>query len=231
MHRLRFILIWTFCLTLMSCSAATQSSTPPVVVVKPHLSASITARPVRSVLPAPSPSGQGSATPGYHEYANPRYGFTALWPSSFKPQPPPEDADGQAWTSPDGQAELAAYGANNVLGYSPGQDEAADARLLSVTYTNISGDIVTVSGYKNNGRIIVYQRDMVGSGSIDTLYWTYPASQKAQWNAAVTLTALTFQPGDVTTPHRGLLRRGEPAYRQPRADATWVRMVSMTWVL
>jgi len=88
-----------------------------------------------------------------------------------------------------------------------------------------------VSGYKNNGRIIVYQRDVVGSGSIDTLYWTYPASQKAQWNAAVTLTALTFQPGDVTTPHRGLLRRGEPAYRQPRADATWVRMVSMTWVL
>jgi len=54
---------------------------------------------------------------------------------------------------------------------------------------------------KNGGRTIVYQRDVVGPGSIDTLYWSYPASQKAQWDSAVTLTALTFQPGNVTTVH------------------------------
>jgi hypothetical protein len=124
-----------------------------------------------------------------------------LWPSSFRAQPPPEDGDGQAWTSPDGQVLLTAYGTNNVLNYSPEQDEAADARLLSVVYVNISGDIVTVSGYTNNGRTIVYQRDVVGPGSIDTLYWSYPVNQKAQLDAAVTQTALTFQPGNVTTSH------------------------------
>ena len=58
-----------------------------------------------------------------------------------------------------------------------------------------------MSGYTNNGRTIVYQRDVVGPGSIDTLYWSYPANQKAQLDAAVTQTALTFQPGDVTTAH------------------------------
>jgi serine/threonine-protein kinase len=182
-------------------SATSRSSTPPPVA-KPHPSASVTASSGGSSLPSsPSPGNPGSAPPGYDEYANPRYGFTTLWPSSFRAQPPPEDGDGQAWTSPDGQVLLSAYGTNNVLDYSPKQDEAADARLLSVVYANVSGDIVTVSGYKNGGRTIVYQRDVVGPGSIDTLYWSYPANQKAQWDAAVTLTALAFQPGNVTVAH------------------------------
>jgi serine/threonine protein kinase len=181
-------------------SAASPSTLPPAAKLRP--SAAVTASSPRSSLPpSPSPGSRGSAPPGYDEYANPRYGFTVLWPSSFRAQPPPEDGDGQEWTSPDGQVLLSAYGTNNVLNYSPEQDEAADARLLSVVYVNISGDIVTVSGYTNNGRTIVYQRDVVGPGSIDTLYWSYPANQKAQLDAAVTQTALTFQPGNVTTAH------------------------------
>ena len=181
-------------------SAASDGALPPAVKLRP--SAPVTASSPRSSLPpSPSPGSRRSTTPGYNEYVNPRYGFTALLPSSFRAQPPPEDGDGQAWTSPDGQVLLAAYGTNNVLNYSPEQDEAADARFLSVVYVNISGDIVTVSGYQNNGRTIVYQRDVVGPGSIDTLYWSYPANQKAQWDAAVTLTALTFQPGNVTSAH------------------------------
>ncbi len=77
----------------------------------------------------------------------------------------------------------------------------ADTLGMSVVYSNISGDVVTVSGYKNDGRAIVYQRDVVGPGAIDTLYWSYPASEKARWDAVVTLTALAFQPGDVTLAH------------------------------
>ncbi len=184
-----------------AASATSHSSTPPPLV-KLRPSASVPAGSPRSSLPpSSSPGSRRSDTPGYNEYANPRYGFTTLLPSSFRAQPPPEDGDGQAWTSPDGQVLLAVYGTNNVLNYSPEQDEAADARVMSVVYVNISGDIITVSGYKNNGRTIVYQRDVVGPGSIDTLYWSYPANQKAQWDAAVTLTALTFQPGNVTTSH------------------------------
>jgi serine/threonine protein kinase len=172
------------------------SATPSTLKLRP--SAPV---PASSLPPSSSPGSRKSTTPGYDEYANSRYGFTALWPSSFRAQAQPEDGDGQVWTSPDGQVLLTAYGTNNVLNYSPEQDEAADARLLSATYVNISGDIVTVSGYKDNGRTIVYERDVVGPGSIDTLYWSYPANQKAQWNAAVTQTALTFQPGNVTTTH------------------------------
>jgi hypothetical protein len=158
-----------------------------------------------SSRPSSRPAGPvgGQATPGagYNQYANPRYGFAVLWPAAFSAQPPPADDDGQAWAGPGGQVLLSAYGANNVLGYSPKQDEAAVASRLSAVYTNINGNVVTVSGYKDNRHTIVYERDVVGRGAIDTLYWSYPANQKGQWDAAVTRTALTFRPGDVTTAH------------------------------
>jgi surface antigen len=159
----------------------------------------------RTTAPKATPTQVPTITPrvvsGYDKYTNPRYGFTMLWPSSFRAQPPPTDGDGQTWTSPDGQVLLSAYGANNIFNYSPGQDEAIDARSMSVVYDNISGNVVTVSGYKDSGRTIVYQRDVVGPGTIDTLHWSYPASHKARWDATVSLTARTFQPGDVTTGH------------------------------
>ena len=159
--------------------------------------------PASSPSPSPSPyiSGQGKAALSYSKYTNPRYGFTTLWPASFTTQPSPADGDGQAWTSPDGRVLLSAYGTKNVLNYSPQQDELADSRGLSVVYRNISGNVVIVSGHKNSGHTIVYQRDVVGHGAIDTLYWSYPAGQKTPWDAAVALTARAFRPGDVATGH------------------------------
>jgi hypothetical protein len=96
---------------------------------------------------------------------------------------------------------LSAYGSNNFDNYSPQQDEMAISRDLSVTYQDIRGNVVIVSGYKNGGRTIVYRRDVVGQRAIDTLYWSYPVAQKAKWNAAVTRTAHAFKAGDVATQH------------------------------
>jgi hypothetical protein len=140
--------------------------------------------------------------PGYNEYTNPLFGFTTLWPSSFSALPPATTGGGQEWASQYGQVVLNAYGDNNVFHYSPAQDEAADMTGLSVvSYQHMSGNVVTVSGLKNDMRTIVYQVDIVGPGSIDTLYWTYPTSEKKQWDAAVTLTARAFRPGDVDVSH------------------------------
>jgi len=141
--------------------------------------------------------GQTNTAPSYDNYTNLRFGFTALYPASFSAQPPPADGQGQAWVSPDGQASLRVYGTNNINGDSPAQDEAAVAASMVVTYHRINGDTVTVSGYQDHGKTIVYQRDFVGRGSIDTLYWMYPASEQAEWNAAITQTADRFQPGNL----------------------------------
>lgn len=212
----RAALIGSAGLLLVSCSAGHAPAAQPSPStgfsssVSPSPASPSPAKPSPSpAVSSPSPSASspgtagspGTVPAGYSEYTNPRFGFATFWPSSFTAQPPPVDGDGLAWASPDGLAELTAYGSNNVLNESPRQDESADSRGLSVVYTDITGNIVTVSGYKDNGRIIVYQRDVVGPGSIDTLYWRYPTSQKTRWDATVTLTAHAFRPGNVTTGH------------------------------
>ena len=71
---------------------------------------------------------------------------------------------------------------------------------MSVTYANVSGNMVTVSGYMNNRLTIIYRRDVVGPGAIDTLYGAIPPARKRN-GRAVTLTALSFRPENLDTAH------------------------------
>jgi len=210
--RYGFVLVWIMCELLASCattsrSTAVISATEPSSVVPTTSGSASPASPPPSPAPSPpapaSPSASNSPRipAGYDQYTNARYGFTTLWPSSLQIQAQPADNDGQKWASPDGRVQMLAFGSNNIHDYSPRQDEAAAAQAMSVTYANVSGNVVTVSGYMDNRQAIIYRRDVVGSGAIDTLYWSYPASQKAKWDAPVTLTALSFRPGNLDTAH------------------------------
>jgi len=210
--RYRFVLVWIMCELLASCattsrSTAVISATEPSSVVPTTSGSASPASPPPSPAPSsPAPSSPSASNSpripaGYDQYTNARYGFTTLWPSSLQIQAQPADNDGQKWASPDGQVQMLAFGSNNIHDYSPRQDEAAAAQAMSVTYANVSGNVVTVSGYMNNRQAIIYRRDVVGPGAIDTLYWSYPASQKAKWDAPVTLTALSFRPGNLDTAH------------------------------
>ena len=205
--RYRFVLVWIMCELLTSCatashSGAVTSATEPSSVVPTTSGSASPASPLPSpASSSPSANDSPSIPAGYDQYTNARYGFTTLWPSSLQIQAQSADNDGQKWASPDGQVQMLAFGSNNIQNYSPRQDEAAAAQGMSVTYANVSGDVVTVSGYMNNRQAIIYRRDVVGPGAIDTLYWSYPASQKAKWDAAVTLTALSFHPGNLDTAH------------------------------
>ena len=96
---------------------------------------------------------------------------------------------------------MLAFGSTETCTHLPRQDEAVATRGMSVTYANVSGYMVTVSGYVDNQQTIIYRRDVVGPGAIHTLYWSYPASQKTKWDAAVTLTALSFRPGNLDIAH------------------------------
>jgi len=210
--RYGFVLVWIMCELLASCattsrSTAVISATEPSSVVPTTSGSASPASPPPSPAPSPpapaSPSASNSPRipAGYDQYTNARYGFTTLWPSSLQIQAQPADNDGQKWASPDGRVQMLAFGSNNIHDYSPRQDEVAAAQAMSVTYANVSGNVVTVSGYMDNRQAIIYRRDVVGPGAIDTLYWSYPASQKAKWDAPVTLTALSFRPGNLDTAH------------------------------
>src|SRR6185312_731245 len=166
--------------------AASQSLASPSTPSTPRPSA-----------PASGRSSQAPAPLTYRTYTNQRFGFTALRPASFTVKSRLPDGQGVTWVSPDGMVVLSAYGRENVHGYLPAADELADSQGLRVTYHPIKGNVVTVSGYTHNGRTIVYRRDIVGPDAIDTLYWSYPTSARAQWDPAVTRTEHAFRPGDV----------------------------------
>lgn len=131
----------------------------------------------------------------YKAYKNPRFGFRLVRPKAFHADPPPADGDGRGWTADHGRVALSAYGSNNGgLEYNPKQQERADEYGLHVTYKNVSGHVVTVSGYRHT-HTIVYERDWVGPGNIDTTYWVYPRSQRKKWNALLLHTVDSFKPG------------------------------------
>src|SRR3954452_11598764 len=111
------------------------------------------------------------ALTAYQSYTNARFGFTVRHPTTLKAQPPPENGDGREWRR--GRVSLIAFGANNVEHLTPRQQAREDARGLRVTYRHVAGKVVTVSGTTNGGRTIVYHRDVVGRGSIDSLQWKY----------------------------------------------------------
>jgi hypothetical protein len=138
---------------------------------------------------------------GYRRYTNQRFGFATLYPSDFSRRPPPEDGDGKEWTYDDGEVSLSAYGDDNVNHLTPQADLRWASRGVRATYSSISGDVVTISGYTAEHTSIVYERDIVGSGSIDTLLWRYPTSQRSRWQHANTKTALAFRPGDLAISH------------------------------
>src|SRR2546429_8814817 len=207
--RYRFALAWIMCELLASCATASHSSAV-APAAEPSSAVPTTSGSTSPAAPPPSPSlapsslsasNLPSIPAGYDQYANARYRFTTLWPASLQIQAQPADDDGQKWASPDGQVQMFAFGSNNIRNYSPRQDEAAAAQGISLAYANVSGNVVTVSGYTNNRQTIIYRRDVVGPGAIDALYWSYPASQKTKWDAAVTLTALSFRPGNLDIAH------------------------------
>jgi len=108
----------------------------------------------------------------YTKYHNSRYGFTITYPNHLIMGDPPSNGDGQTFSSPDGST-LTVYGSNNIF------DETAytlyDNLLQSVgdvSYSEQLDNWYAVLGYDHED--MIYKREVVGSGSINTLIFTYP---------------------------------------------------------
>lgn len=159
--------------------------------------------------PARPTSSAPSAVP-YVQYVNPRYGFLAEVPATFIAGRPPDNGDGQDFRSLDGRATITVSGINNALDDNPVLVEdwlvtALQSMNGTVTYKNIAGSVVVVSGtYPDpNGTMVLYARTVVGAGSEDTLWWTYPVADKGVYDAQVVHTASAFRPGDLSVAHGG----------------------------
>lgn len=124
-------------------------------------------------------------------YINARFGTTADYPAHLFTQrdPPPENGDGQTFRTADGRARLSIYGAHNAEGDTPQSylEKYVDLEGVAVGLKRVTARFYAVSGTR--GEEIFYdrcnfpaKRDWV----IDCFTITYPAADKAAWDAVVT---------------------------------------------
>lgn len=137
----------------------------------------------------------------WQTYANPRFGTIADYPAAIftRPEPPPENGDGQTFTGKDGTAKLSIYGSFNSGDHTPRSYVDALIRPRdAIAYEHITKNAFAVSGQR--GETIWYQRCNFQGGDPDTIHCfvlEYPARQKQQWDPIVARIAKSLRAGRV----------------------------------
>jgi hypothetical protein len=147
-----------------------------------------------SILPAALVFGLLTASVGtapaqsWRSYANARFGTIAEVPRDWRAGREPENGDGLAFTSPDGQATITVFGGLNI-------DDTVERAMSSreqpmegetLTYKRRRGRVLVVSGL--NGDRIFYRKSML---SCRDQIWNnvsieYPTARKAAFDMLVT---------------------------------------------
>ena len=119
-------------------------------------------------------------------------------PSDFVDQGESDNGDGSTFHSRDGRVKFLCSGSNSPA--TTAQQEFDD-RLSGfradgdvVSYSNLKGNAITVSGTDKDGRIF-YERVLWGMGSTNTILWTYPKEMADDVKKALEHSVATFKPG------------------------------------
>jgi len=109
-------------------------------------------------------------------FVDPRFGFRCQLPARLVREPPPENGDGQEFTSPDGLQHVRCSGINTLtedVGTSPTvplrRDRASRlAQGATVTYSVSDASSYTLSGLQSDNRVY-YEHVLWGRGSQNTV--------------------------------------------------------------
>ena len=159
-----------------------------------------------SVLPATgvqSASAVATSSVRYAPYTNERFGFSLDIPTSLVAEQPPTDDDGLTYDGDGGLVKLTVYGEPNSSNVTPSMAANSADSGETVTSHSVDGPVAVVTGtLQMSGRTMIrYVRTVVGTGSLVTLEWTYPAADSAVYDAEVAHTVASFQPGDLSIVH------------------------------
>ena len=153
-----------------------------------------------------SASGAGAQDLDWRPYVNERFGYSVDIPAGFlNPLPPPENGDGLAFESADGQVSVSVFGSNNALAWS--FDEYFQAALLRedlgrVTYQRKAEGWYVLSGYRPaptanwTGEVIFYERVAIDSrgSAISGLLILFPPALKDFMDPIVTRLSRSLTP-------------------------------------
>lgn len=128
----------------------------------------------------------------YKPYTNDRFGFSIDYPSTFVTKSILDNNDGVILSTLEGSEELTVSGVNNVLNETPISfyNNLLKKHIDAIDKSQ-EDNWMSVSWIEENK--IVYEKVVVGSGSIDTFIIKYPASQKDYYIPIITHFNSTFK--------------------------------------
>ncbi|MGV8983893.1 hypothetical protein [Clostridium sp.] len=136
----------------------------------------------------------------YKQYTNDRYWFSIEYPSIFITKPLPDNGDGIGLSTTDENTELTIAGINNVLNettVSIYNDLLKEHRNAS--YKKHEDNWMVVSWLE--GDKIVYEKRVVGNGSINTFIIKYPSNQNDYYSPIISHLNSTFDTPQIDTGH------------------------------
>ncbi|HLJ65000.1 MAG TPA: hypothetical protein VKT70_12885 [Stellaceae bacterium] len=155
------------------------------------------------VLPLMVMAPAGADPHDYASYHNTRFGQRVEYPRDLFPirRPPPENDDGQIFTSQDGESTLSASGRWNIDEFpaiDPVLTEAEAFRIAdgwTVTYRKTGKDWCVMSGIK--GDHIFYEKLLLTHRKkiINTLTLDYPVAAKPLIDPVIARIAASFREG------------------------------------
>ena len=116
-------------------------------------------------------------------YVNPRFGTTITFNAAVftTMDLPSENGDGARWRAPDG-AELAVWGQNNVLDFTPSSLADFVAKdLAEVTYRKVGARWMVVSGCAD-GKIIYHRAEFGSQSVIHSMELRYPSDLRKHYD-------------------------------------------------
>jgi hypothetical protein len=141
-----------------------------------------------------------AAAETWRAYHNARFGATAEVPAGWKMDPPPENDDGRAFRSPDGQAEITISGILSLIDHGPPYKQEVASEFEpgegeTITYKKQGSNWIAVSGIK--GGSIFYRKGILSChGEIWNHLWIeYPAARKEKYDPLVTHVAASLHAG------------------------------------
>jgi len=146
-------------------------------------------------------AGSALAVAPLRPFCAPRFGFCVSVPGELKPDPPPDNGDGQSWHTADGRARVVAYGSfsPDVFGLATikayadwlkAGERQAGSRL---TYAFVGRDQVVLSGYRRSGRLF-YERARLRAGTESVVSIEYAPGLKTTWDRLSVRIAATLTP-------------------------------------
>ena len=140
----------------------------------------------------------------YEVYYNDRFDFSIKYPDDFITETLPANGDGIVLKNLDGNAELTVSGINNLLGDTA--ESCYDDFIKShekISYKKQNDNWFVASWLEDDN--ILYQKEVVGTGSINTFIIKYPLNEQEYYDEVIISLLESFETPGISETHAMIL--------------------------